>query len=472
MIRFVSLMFVLFLLAPSVRAANSPLSVSFTGSSSFKIGQQWNPMDKGVVNMELVNTSSSTIQNITWYWAIIRPAYVYFEPVDALYFCSGSYRLDALGRGERRRWPLASNCPVFSASGPYTLTSTVVSSDFSKEFKTTITVSPSFTANDLKFFGSVTVNPPRQPIRTGESINFAQRFDFQPLFEDAQKGKFRSGLYNGSDTRQQITLDFDLLGPAGGSFCQGSAYPTIEAKGMISRISQVLSLYKDCGVIKQTGKWTVVLKAKGDKGSDQLKSDIYVLPGSETVGSGNVPVGLPLILQSLSGSKTVSKDSDRDGDTLSDYDEVYVWKTNPDNPDTDGDGYTDGLEVRNQYNPLGPGKLIPRPVSKRYGTVVKTAKEMGVYYVSDGVKRGFPSAGVFTAYGFKFSEVKVVSQKELDSYKTGSMVGYPVGTVVKDSDGNWYKVAGDLRLKPVKGSGGVLVSDKELQLYNVDYSKD
>ena len=71
---------------------------------------------------------------------------------------------------------------------------------------------------------------------------------------------------------------------------------------------------------------------------------------------------------------------DTDGDGLSDYDEVYVYNTNPLNPDTDndeltdyeevmtlhtdslnpdtdGDGYLDGVEFKNGYNPLGQGKL-------------------------------------------------------------------------------------------------------------------
>ena len=49
---------------------------------------------------------------------------------------------------------------------------------------------------------------------------------------------------------------------------------------------------------------------------------------------------------------------DTDGDGLTDGDEVLIWKTDPLNSDTDGDGYPDGREVRNGYSPLGPGKLF------------------------------------------------------------------------------------------------------------------
>ncbi len=48
---------------------------------------------------------------------------------------------------------------------------------------------------------------------------------------------------------------------------------------------------------------------------------------------------------------------DSDSDKLDDYAEVNTYKTDPLNPDTDGDGYLDGTEVENGYNPNGPGKL-------------------------------------------------------------------------------------------------------------------
>ena len=43
------------------------------------------------------------------------------------------------------------------------------------------------------------------------------------------------------------------------------------------------------------------------------------------------------------------KDTDKDG--LSDYDEINVYKTNLNNPDSDGDGYLDGEEAKNGYSP-------------------------------------------------------------------------------------------------------------------------
>jgi hypothetical protein len=50
--------------------------------------------------------------------------------------------------------------------------------------------------------------------------------------------------------------------------------------------------------------------------------------------------------------------ADTDGDGLTDYQEVKIYHTDPNNPDTDGDGYPDGVEVKNGYNPNGPGRLL------------------------------------------------------------------------------------------------------------------
>ncbi len=49
---------------------------------------------------------------------------------------------------------------------------------------------------------------------------------------------------------------------------------------------------------------------------------------------------------------------DTDNDGLFEREEVMVYKTDPLNPDTDGDGYLDGDEVKNGYNPKGAGKLF------------------------------------------------------------------------------------------------------------------
>jgi hypothetical protein len=48
------------------------------------------------------------------------------------------------------------------------------------------------------------------------------------------------------------------------------------------------------------------------------------------------------------------KEKDTDGDTLSDYDELYVYKTSPYLSDTDGDNVDDAIELRAATNPNCP----------------------------------------------------------------------------------------------------------------------
>ncbi len=49
-------------------------------------------------------------------------------------------------------------------------------------------------------------------------------------------------------------------------------------------------------------------------------------------------------------------DSDNDG--VNDKDEIEIYKTDPNNPDTDGDGYSDWIELNNGYSPLAPNKKL------------------------------------------------------------------------------------------------------------------
>lgn len=54
---------------------------------------------------------------------------------------------------------------------------------------------------------------------------------------------------------------------------------------------------------------------------------------------------------------TSSEQYDTDGDGLTDYDEINVWQSDPTNPDSDGDGFSDGWEVLSGYSPTGTQPL-------------------------------------------------------------------------------------------------------------------
>ncbi|NTW22064.1 L,D-transpeptidase [Candidatus Falkowbacteria bacterium] len=60
------------------------------------------------------------------------------------------------------------------------------------------------------------------------------------------------------------------------------------------------------------------------------------------------------------GFKAVQADSslDSDHDKVSDQDEILVYHTDPQNADTDNDGFTDGDELKNGYSPYDGKKAL------------------------------------------------------------------------------------------------------------------
>jgi len=65
---------------------------------------------------------------------------------------------------------------------------------------------------------------------------------------------------------------------------------------------------------------------------------------------------------------------DTDMDGLDDLYESQVYGTNPNNPDSDGDGYFDGDELSGGYNPNGEGSLSPEIISS-YATAIAALEQ-------------------------------------------------------------------------------------------------
>lgn len=87
----------------------------------------------------------------------------------------------------------------------------------------------------------------------------------------------------------------------------------------------------------------------------------------------------------VSDSEKLGANEDPDGDGLTNLDEFSV-NTNPLNPDTDGDGFDDGREVLDGYNPLYQGKLLPAQLSAVEKNLDKKAIEARrVYEEARGV---------------------------------------------------------------------------------------
>lgn len=79
--------------------------------------------------------------------------------------------------------------------------------------------------------------------------------------------------------------------------------------------------------------------------------DIPVLTNSQEVLYRNVNVSNEAgaeVIEAVVDARNL--DSDEDG--LSDYDEINLHRSDPQNPDTDGDGYPDGHEVDHGYSPI------------------------------------------------------------------------------------------------------------------------
>lgn len=87
----------------------------------------------------------------------------------------------------------------------------------------------------------------------------------------------------------------------------------------------------------------------------EVSSKYYWINSAGTIGeSATVPTASLLPSSNANSNSAYSVDTDNDG--LLDSLETY-YHTDPNNPDTDGDGYNDGEEVANGYNPNGSGKL-------------------------------------------------------------------------------------------------------------------
>jgi len=95
------------------------------------------------------------------------------------------------------------------------------------------------------------------------------------------------------------------------------------------------------------------------------------------------------------------KTMDSDSDGLSDYDEIYIYHTDPHNPDTDGDGYSDGNdEVRHGYDPNKNGndkveKTINVDLKTQTLTYFFGPYKVGEFLISSGVKSLPTPTGIY-----------------------------------------------------------------------------
>lgn len=62
--------------------------------------------------------------------------------------------------------------------------------------------------------------------------------------------------------------------------------------------------------------------------------------------------------EDVENNAEIHKQTDSDLDGISNYDEVITFGTDPNEKDTDGDGFNDKAEIDNGFNPAGDGELV------------------------------------------------------------------------------------------------------------------
>lgn len=83
---------------------------------------------------------------------------------------------------------------------------------------------------------------------------------------------------------------------------------------------------------------------------------------------------------------TSDRRSDTDNDSLSDYEEIYFWFTDPTDNDSDDDGFLDGREILSGFSPLGDTSLgsIPKDTyTYARGSVVRHPVDNDIYIVDE-----------------------------------------------------------------------------------------
>lgn len=127
----------------------------------------------------------------------------------------------------------------------------------------------------------------------------------------------------------------------------------------------------------------------------------------------------------------VLNDSDKDG--VSDYDEINLYKTNPYTADTDGDGYTDGVEITKGFN--------PHDSSSEALITYESPKETGIVREDILVVSSLTSMDQVDGEGEKRPQALIAGKGLPNSFVTLYIYSTPVVVTVKtDEEGNWTYV--------------------------------
>ncbi|MCG2462473.1 gliding motility-associated C-terminal domain-containing protein [Flavobacteriaceae bacterium F89] len=175
---------------------------------------------------------------------------------------------------------------------------------------------------------------------------------FQGLQNVPQTPNIGNVDFNIGEPIDEILVEFTNVGPA------NSEGPTAI---LISDISW------DCSYVDTDGDGipdNLENDSDGDGCPDALEGDggftlLQIDTNGRLIGPVDNTTGIPTIagtgqadVSGRDNSASSPQCLDSDGDSLSNSDEMTVYLTDPNNPDTDGDGINDGTEVTNSTDPL------------------------------------------------------------------------------------------------------------------------
>lgn len=129
---------------------------------------------------------------------------------------------------------------------------------------------------------------------------------------------------------------------------------------------------------------------------------------------GNIRDGAKrMIFTTAKAGASLPLDGDKDGLTKA---EELALGTSLTDTDSDKDGFSDGTEVASGYSPLLNENKLGN------NALVKSADDPSIYLLSNKAKRKIASETAFIQRGWKWQNIKTVSERFLSSLKTGAAI--------------------------------------------------